>query len=613
MSKRSIVKVFGLLFLDILIITGVYLIGLVYIAEGYERRDIFVILGCLIIIKVIVFALLSLYNFLLTHVGIIEFFRITAAVIISNIIAYTLLEILKVEGIDWVLFFYTTPMEILFVTSVRFVKRIQRRFFSLAPKSTTKYINTFIIGAGSAGKLAYDEIRKNNKLHNKVVAFVDDDLSKKNQRMNGLPVLGPINNIAKYIEKYDIKEVIIAIANIDRIRLSEIIEIVSTKSVRIKRLPLLLEDSIDDQRKIFDVKIEDLLNRGVIELDNEGLYNFINNKVVLVTGGGGSIGSELCKQIIINEPKELILFDIYENTTYETQLELGKYIHDSKIATKLSVLIGSVYNKERIKNVFESYRPNLVFHAAAYKHVPLMEDSAHEAVRTNIIGTYNVASLANDYEVEKMIMVSSDKAVRPTNIMGATKTACEHIIQYFDTISTTSYSAVRFGNVLGSHGSVVPLFKKQIEEGGPVTITHPEITRFFMTIPEAVSLILQSGVYAKGGEIFILDMGEPVKIADLADKMIRLSGLVPNRDIQIEYIGLRPGEKLYEELLLDVSKHIKTDNDKIYVEEKREIADIESFLRLVKENIDVVDNTKMKELVQKLVSTYTIDKGNNVK
>lgn len=606
MYKRPITKLVGLLIIDIIIITAIYLLGIYNLTDASGDKIIYCIL-CLLAIKIAVYALLSLYNFILSHIGIVEFFRIIVAVALSNFIVSMLCLIID-KQMYWNLFFYTAAIEILLITGVRFSKRIIKRVFnSRYFNASTKYINTLIIGAGSAGKLAYDEIQRNDKLHNKVIAFIDDDKLKKGQRLNGLPIYWPVDTISTYIDKYDIKEVIIAIANIDRIRLSEIIEIVSDKSVKIKRLPLLLEDSLDDQRKIVDVKIEDLLNRGVIELDNQGLYNFIRGKVVLVTGGGGSIGSELCHQILVNEPSQLILFDIYENTTYETQLELNKYIQEMKLTTKLVVLIGSVYNKARMKYVFEKYRPNLVFHAAAYKHVPLMEDSAHEAVRTNIVGTYTVAKFANEYQVEKMILVSSDKAVRPTNIMGATKTVCEHIIQYFDTISNTSYAAVRFGNVLGSHGSVVPLFKKQIEEGGPVTITHPEITRFFMTIPEAVSLILQSAVYAKGGEIFILDMGEPVKIVELAEKMIRLSGLVPNRDIQIKFIGLRPGEKLYEELLLDVSKHIKTENNKIYIEEKREIKDIEGFLNLAQENLDVVENNKMKELVQKLVTTYKID------
>jgi len=610
-NRRSLTKLIGLIVIDIIIISTLFIFGVRSFNENPDMDKLFILLIALIAIKVIIYGLLSLYRFLLSHVGMVEVIRIVFAVIISNIIAFCLTKAFKIEEVNLLLFFYTTPLEILLITGVRFSKRIIKKVFhSRYFNSNNKYINTLIVGAGSAGKIAYDEIQKNEKLLNRVIAFIDDDQRKQNQMLNGLPVYGPISEIAKYIEKYNIKEVIIAIANIDRIRLSEILEIITASSVKVKRLPLLLEDVASGERKILDVKIEDLLNRGVIELDNKGLNKFIKNKVVLVTGAGGSIGSELCKQILENEPSELVLFDIYENTTYETQLELCKNIEDNNLKTKLHVLIGSVYNKERMYQIFNRFKPNLVFHAAAYKHVPLMEYSAHEAVRTNIVGTYNVASLANDFEVEKFILVSSDKAVRPTNIMGATKTACEHIIQYFDTISTTFYAAVRFGNVLGSHGSVVPVFKKQIENGGPVTITHPEITRFFMTIPEAVSLILQSGVYAKGGEIFILDMGEPVKIVDLADKMIRLSGLVPNKDIKIEFTGLRPGEKLFEELLLDVSKHHKTENNKIYIEEKREIKDIEKFIKLVKENLDVVSNHKMKELVQELVTTYKITTNN---
>lgn len=611
MNRRSLTKLIGLIVIDIIIISTLFIFGVRSFNENPDMDKLFILLIALIAIKVIIYGLLSLYRFLLSHVGMVEVIRIVFAVIISNVIAFSLTKAFKIEEVNLLLFFYTTPLEILLITGVRFSKRIIKKVFrSRYFNSNNKYINTLIVGAGSAGKIAYDEIQKNEKLLNRVIAFIDDDQRKQNQMLNGLPVYGPISEIAKYIEKYNIKEVIIAIANIDRIRLSEILEIITASSVKVKRLPLLLEDDASGERKILDVKIEDLLNRGVIELDNKGLNKFIKNKVVLVTGAGGSIGSELCKQILENEPSELVLFDIYENTTYETQLELCKNIEDNNLKTKLHVLIGSVYNKERMYQIFNRFKPNLVFHAAAYKHVPLMEYSAHEAVRTNIVGTYNVASLANDFEVEKFILVSSDKAVRPTNIMGATKTACEHIIQYFDTISTTFYAAVRFGNVLGSHGSVVPVFKKQIENGGPVTITHPEITRFFMTIPEAVSLILQSGVYAKGGEIFILDMGEPVKIVDLADKMIRLSGLVPNKDIKIEFTGLRPGEKLFEELLLDVSKHHKTENNKIYIEEKREIKDIEKFIKLVKENLDVVSNHKMKELVQELVTTYKITTNN---
>jgi FlaA1/EpsC-like NDP-sugar epimerase len=606
MRKVTLYKILGLVIGDIAIIVATFFLGMKLISEDIPGH-VFLIFLFAVLIKIAIYALFRLYNMLLKHVGASEFFRICIAVLISNLILYFLFEIISYD-LDWVVFFYSTPLEILLMTVVRFSRRIyrwllSRRYFN----NGHKYINTLIIGAGSAGKFVYEEIQKNDRLHNKIIAFVDDSPEKQYNRLNGLPVLGPITNIPEFIDKYNIKEVIIAIANINKLRLSEIIETVSTRSVKIKRLPLMLEEESDDYRKIVDVKIEDLLNRGVIELDNDGLSQLIRGKSVLVTGAGGSIGSELCHQILGLCPQTLVMFDIYENTTYETQLELEKRIKVEKLPTNLVVVIGSVYNYARLKEVFDHYRPQLIFHAAAYKHVPLMEFNPVEAVRTNIIGTYNVAKIADEYQCEKMILVSSDKAVRPTNVMGATKAICEKVVQYFDTISATDYAAVRFGNVLGSHGSVIPLFKKQIEEGGPITITHPEITRFFMTITEAVSLILQSAVYAKGGEIFILDMGEPVKIVDLADKMIRLAGLIPNRDIKIEFIGLRPGEKLYEELLLDVSKNIKTANNKIYIEEKKEIVNVEKYIAEINEVMDKASNQEIKEMLHQMNNAYNLD------
>lgn len=606
MRKITFFKILGLVLGDIAIIFFTFFLGMRLIAE--EISDpFFIIIIIVASIKIGVYALFRLYNMLLKHVGANEFFRICFAVFISNVVIFFLLDVIGYD-IEWVIFFYSTPLEVLLMTLVRFIRRIYswlvtRSYFS----NGNKYINTLIIGAGSAGKFVYEEVQKNDRLHNKIIAFVDDSPEKKYNRLNGLPILGPISNIPEYIDKYKIKEVIIAIANINKLRLSEIIEIISTKSVKIKRLPLMLEVESDDYRKIVDVKIEDLLNRGVIELDNDGLNQLIRGKSVIVTGAGGSIGSELCHQILGLNPHTLVMFDIYENTTYETQIELEKRIKLEKLPTRLVVIIGSVYNYKRLKDVFDRYRPQLIFHAAAYKHVPLMEFNPVEAIRTNILGTYNIAKIADEYQCEKMILVSSDKAVRPTNVMGATKAICEQIVQYFDSISATDYAAVRFGNVLGSHGSVIPLFKKQIEEGGPITITHPEITRFFMTITEAVSLILQSAVYAKGGEIFILDMGEPVKIVDLADRMIRLAGLIPNRDIKIEFIGLRPGEKLFEELLLDVSKNIKTANNKIYIEEKKEIVNIEKYIEEINGIIDRASNQEIKNMLHRMNSSYNLD------
>lgn len=614
MLTKKLLKALVLVLIDVAIIFGAYFLGMELIVRDnpHAGGTVISILGIMLAIKIPIYVFFKLYRFLFDHVGAAEFFRVVIAVTISNIFIYLVLYLTRYATISWYVFFYSTPLEILSMTAVRFYRRITRRIMTTARIGVqNKYINTIIVGAGSAGKLAFDEIERNNHLHNRVVLFVDDDPDKFRKEMNGVLIEGPVSKIPELIDKFDVKEVIIAIANIDKIRLSEIIEIITSKSVKIKRLPLMLEDPQDNHRRIVDVKIEDLLNRGVIQLDNQGLKEFIAGKTVLVTGGGGSIGSELTEQILNYDPKTLIIFDIYENTTYETQVDLAKRIQNEHRDTELIVLIGSVYNDRRIEEIFERFHPQLVFHAAAYKHVPLMEDSAVEAVRTNILGTYHVARLADIYHVEKMILVSSDKAVRPTNVMGATKAACERIIQYFDSVSPTNYAAVRFGNVLGSHGSVVPLFMKQIEEGGPITITHPDITRFFMTIPEAVSLILQSAVYAQGGEIFVLDMGEPVRIVDLANKMIRLSGLVPDRDIKIEFVGLRPGEKLYEELLLDVTKNIKTANDKIYIDHRKDICNVEEYIALVKEKLDHADNEDMKKLVQSLITAYKIDSNHN--
>lgn len=565
----------------------------------------------IVVLKIIIFIVLKLYRLLLDYVGLSEVFRVTLGVVISNIIVILLVISTSYDTLPWYVILIFTPLEITILSGIRISKRVLISFGLInRPQERKKDIPTLIIGAGDGGKIVLTELKNNPRLSNKPIAFVDDDPEKIRKLLNGLPILGPISQINEFIDQYKIEEVIIAIANLDKNRLKEIINIIAERNVKIKRLPLLFE-SAESRYRIIDVKIEDLLNRGVINLDNEGLSSFLGSKVVLVTGGGGSIGSELCQQILSWNPKKLIIFDIYENTTYDTQLELMKRIQQEKRNTQLEVLIGSVYNEKRVEQIFLRFKPDIVFHAAAYKHVPLMEDSPNEAVRTNVIGTYNIAKAADKYKVEKMVLVSSDKAVRPTNVMGATKAFCEKIIQYFDSISDTNYSAVRFGNVLGSHGSVVPIFKKQIESGGPITITHPEITRFFMTIPEAVSLILQSAVYSEGGEIFILDMGEPVKIYDLAIKMIRLSGFVPHEDIKIEFIGLRPGEKLYEELLLDASKHIKTSNDKIFVEEKTQIEDVKAIITNLIPQIDVLDNGHMKELIQSIVSAYKIDKRNN--
>ena len=609
--EKKIRRFIELALTDALILIGTLWLGIYFIKEIniFTFNNSFWYILLYISINFIFLSLFSLYNLQLAHVGFNEVIRVVLSVIVSQLIFFVIQRFTSFKVYDMEIVVFIAPLQILLMAATRFSKRIYKSIFSLNPNNNKKYIRTLIIGAGSAGKLAYDEIYRNASLNNKVVGFIDDDKSKVGTRLNGILIYGPIDNINKTIELLDIQEVIIAISDIDKNRLREIVELVSKNPVKLKRLPLNIEDDFSDNKKIIDVNIEDLLDRGVIKLDNDGLSNFLYGKSVLVTGGGGSIGSELCEQILSFNPRKLVIFDIYENTTYETQLSLLKRIRENGLNVELYVLIGSVYNYERIKYIFDTYKPEIVFHAAAYKHVPLMEDSAVEAVRTNVIGTYNVSKLCDLYNVKKMILVSSDKAVRPTNIMGATKAVCEKIIQYFNDKSKTNYSAVRFGNVLGSHGSVVPLFKKQISEGGPVTITHPEITRFFMTIPEAVSLILQSAVYANGGEIFILDMGEPVKIVDLARKMIRLSGYIPDEEIAIKFVGLRPGEKLYEELLVDKTINIKTQNEKIFIEVRQDPVDIEKFIELVNNSIDKESNSAMKEIIHDLIKTYVVHNG----
>lgn len=574
----------------------------------------YLIFAGIILFKIVVYYFLKLYWMIVDYAGLYEMLKVVVGVSITNLCLYFVFLFFGKWEIEWFRLFYMIPIEAFFIGSVRISKRIFVFTSSLLKrKDLLLKTPTLIIGAGAGGKLVLNEIASNPNFNNRVIGFVDDSKDKISKSFNGYPILGMIEDVSKFIDLYKIKEVIIAIADLSQERLSEIIRTISEKEVKIRRLPLMKEIGPNQSRKIVEVKIEDLLNRGVIELDSEGVNAFIENKIVLITGAGGSIGSELCDQILSYNPRKIILFDIYENTTYDTQLHLLNRVNLEKRSTKIEVYIGSVYNQERLRSLFVKHDIQLVFHAAAYKHVPLMEDSPQEAMRTNIIGTFNVAKMCDHFGVEKMVLVSSDKAVRPTNVMGATKSFAEKIIKYFDSISKTNYSAVRFGNVLGSHGSVVPLFQRQIEKGGPITITHSEITRFFMTIPEAVSLILQSGAFARGGEIFILDMGQPVKIYDLAVKMIRLSGLVPNQDIQIQVTGLRPGEKLYEELLVDPKTQIKTENDLIFIETNTEVINVETIITQIVSSLDALNEDQVKEYMHELIDSYVIDRREPVK
>ncbi|MCH3909296.1 MAG: polysaccharide biosynthesis protein [Bacilli bacterium] len=491
----------------------------------------------------------------------------------------------------------------------RGIKRLIRSAYVryIKQKNMAMYKRTIVVGAGSAAKIVIDDSRNNLDSKSHVIALVDDNPAKIGGKFSSLPILGPIKNIQKIIAQYKIDEVIIAIQDLSKERLSEILSYLRDADVQVRRLPVLSELGSVNERTVLNIDINEILGRPQIVLDNSSITNMLHGKCVLVTGAGGSIGSELVRQIYKTHPSTLVLFDIYENGVYAIQQELVREIKRDKCQDiKLVTLIGATYNQVRMEQVFSQYKPDYVYHAAAYKHVPLMEESPAEAVRSNIIGTYNVASLCDKYGTKKMLLVSTDKAVRPTNAMGATKRFAEMIIQHFSTISkNTKYCAVRFGNVLGSNGSVIPLFAKQIEEGGPVTVTDPNIIRYFMTIPEAVGLILQSSLFASGGEIFILDMGKPVKIVDLAKKMIRQAGFIPDKDIKIVYSGLRPGEKLFEETLLDPTKQDKTSNDKIYIEHALPFPDVDAAVKQVSNCLALkVTPNDVKEMIKQTVDTY---------
>jgi len=608
MRKMRVVQ---FMFIDSLGIIITYVLAILTLkytgVSGFNMQTALYILPFVLVFKIVSYLVLKLYKLVLDNVGIDEVFRIFVAVALTNIvIAVVFLAIPRLEFIPEVYLVFTTVFEAIIISVPRMLKRIMHLILINRFKFNGK--RTLLVGAGAGGKLVLNEIRNNPELQNFPVAFVDDDPMKIGKLMSGYKVYGPIAEIPNLIDTYNIEEVVITIANIDSKRFQEIIQIIAQRPVKIKRIPKFKDLKKDVPKTLLEVNVEDLLYRDVIELDDKGILEFISNKRVLVTGAGGSIGSELVRQIIDYHPSEILLLDIYENGVYDLQMELNhkfSFPNVPNIARK--VLIGSVYNLERMEFIFDAFRPQLVFHAAAYKHVPLMEESAVESVRTNVIGTYNICKLASKYEVDKMVLVSSDKAVRPTNVMGATKRFAEMILQHFNNISQTIFSAVRFGNVLGSNGSVVPLFKRQIEHGGPLTVTDRNIIRYFMTIPEAVGLILQSGAFAKGGEIFILDMGEPVRIIDLAEKMIMLAGQRPYIDIDIQITGLRPGEKMYEELLVDKEGEcIKTANKKIFIDSDKDVKSMEEEIQVVSQTFEKLENIDVKEMIHKIVSTYTI-------
>ena len=554
------------------------------------------------IASLLIFCIFRLYHSLWRYASIEEVCNVLFACILSEGVQLASIHVLGINlprsYVPLNLIFLIT-----FMVGTRFFYRFLR-MFNMKYRTVAKN-NIMIVGAGEAANMIIKEIIMSSYLNSNVVCAIDDSPSKLNSYIQGVKVVGGRDKIIESVEKYQVTDIIIAMPSVDRKKVKSILDICKNTGCNLKILPgvyQLINDEVNVSR-LRNVEIEDLLGRDPIELDTESIIKYVQDKVVLVTGGGGSIGSELCRQIVKFNPKQLIIFDVYENNAYDIQQELKTTYPNANVL----VLIGSVRNTDRINWIFDKYRPNIVYHAAAHKHVPLMEDSPNEAIKNNVFGTYKTAVAADRYGTEKFVLISTDKAVNPTNIMGASKRLCEMIIQGFHKKSATEFVAVRFGNVLGSNGSVIPLFRKQIEAGGPVTVTHPDIIRYFMTIPEAVSLVIEAGALGKGGEIFVLDMGEPMKIVDLAKNLIRLSGYRVGTDIQIKFTGLRPGEKLYEEMLMDEEGLKKTENKLIFIGKPIDFDESTFFekLELLYESA-YKETSQMKDLVKELVPTYQI-------
>lgn len=591
--------------LDMCLILISILSSMLHTANGQsiDINAIILPIAIYMIVHTISFNIFKCYSSLWRYAGEEEMVSIVSACLVYVIPIYILHRLIETDYS--ILFYIVSTILIIGCTGgVRLIYRTGRRFKTRMVVSQNSQ-RVLVVGAGSAGEMIINELKENPQLKKVPVGIIDDDINKIGRRIHNVKILGDTTQIKEIVESKNVDEIIFAMANINKSRKSEIINICKETKCKLKTIPGIYEiiDGKVDIKKIRDVDIEVLLGRETIKVDMAQMSDYIKNKVVLVTGGGGSIGSELCRQIASFEPKHLIIVDNYENNAYSIQQEL---IRRYKYKLNLSTIIASVREYKRMDEIFNEYKPDLVFHAAAHKHVPLMEDSPSEAIKNNIFGTLNIAKLSDIHKVKRMVLISTDKAVNPTNIMGATKRAAEIIIQTINKNSETEFVAVRFGNVLGSNGSVIPLFKKQILEGGPVTITHPDIIRYFMTIPEAVQLVLQAGAMAKGGEIFILDMGEPVKIVDLANNLIRLSGLEPGVDIKIEYSGLRPGEKLYEELLMSEEGLSKTTNSKIFVGKPVEFSEdkVMGHLEVLRKIVDNEEVELIDSVMRSFVTTY---------
>ena len=554
------------------------------------------------IMSLLIFWLFRLYHSLWQYASIAEVYRIAEACIIVEVVHFLSNKIMG-NMLPRSCYFNAAIYLIIAICASRFMYRMIRTVLNKYRNIKTSN-NVMIIGAGEATNVIMREIQNSSYLANSNIAcIIDDDRRKVGKYIRGVKVIGTRDKIKEAAKLYDIDEIIFAIPSASNEVKRDILNICKETDCTLKILPGVYQmvDGEINVNSIRNVDVLDLLGRDPIEVDIESIMGYVKDKVIMVTGGGGSIGSELCRQLVSHKPKQLIIFDIYENNAYDSQQELKINYPDANVVT----LIGSIRNVSRLESVFAQYKPDIVYHAAAHKHVPLMEVSPDEAVKNNVVGTWNVARMADKYGVKKFVMISTDKAVNPTNVMGATKRICEMIVQTYNEISKTDFVAVRFGNVLGSNGSVIPLFKRQIEAGGPVTVTDPNIIRYFMTIPEAVSLVLQAGAYAKGGEIFILDMGEPVKIDDLAKNLIRLSGYTLGVDMEIKYTGLRPGEKLYEELLMKEEGLQETDNKLIHIGKPIEFDKENFFDNLEKLKEEAYSETgNIRESLKKVVDTY---------
>ena len=574
--------------------------------ESQYLHRVNILIGSMILIGLAIFITFRLYHSLWQFASIIELKNIIFASIMSAIANILICE-LTGNPLPRSCYFIYFLLLVLMVGGSRFIYRFIRLYAARhnirGRKEQRPLEKVMIIGAGVAGEKVYKEILGSKSIYKEVICFIDDEPSKWNRTIHGVSIYGGRDKIIEAVNKYKIEEIMVAMPSASKRDLIDIFNICKETKCKLKKLPGIYQFINEDVHisDLKEVEIQDLLGRDPIKVNLADIMSYVTDKVVMVTGGGGSIGSELCRQIAANKPKQLIIVDIYENNAYNIQLELKHNYPELNLET----LIASVRNEVKVNKLFEIYHPDIVYHAAAHKHVPLMEDSPNEAIKNNVFGTLNVARAADKYNAQKFILISTDKAVNPTNVMGATKRLCEMIVQTYNKRSQTEYVAVRFGNVLGSNGSVIPIFKRQIKEGGPVTVTHPDIIRYFMTIPEAVSLVLQAGAYAKGDEIFILDMGEPVRIADMAKNLIKLSGYEPDVDIKIEYTGLRPGEKLYEELLMEEEGLQDTPNHMIHIGKPIEMNEdtfVERLINLKEAAYGETDD--IRSLIKELVPTY---------